>query len=137
MAYTTPDKIKNIIRKLPSSITDYDIQPNIDKAESYINAYLGGIFSVPFVKVPFLIQDISTDLAIFFLTESLYSSQMPNLDDYQATRYERSLKMLEDIAKGDLLLFIEGTEVKPKSSSASGYATTNNEQVFNYDTPYW
>lgn len=137
MAYTTPDKIKNIIRKLPSSITDYDIEPSINKADSYIDAYLGNIFKVPFVKAPFLIQDISTDLAIFFLTESLYSSQMPNLDDYQITRYERSLKMLEDIAKGDLLLFVDGIEVKPISSYASGYATTNKEQIFNYDTPYW
>jgi phage gp36-like protein len=137
MTYTTPKLIKDIMRKLPSSITDEDIQLAINKAEAYVNGSLGGVFRVPFNPVPQLIEDVTTDLSIFFLSESLYSSSQPNLDEYQVNRLKRAKEMLEEIAKGDLVLIVNGQIVKPKDSGASGYATTNDQQIFNYEDPRW
>lgn len=137
MAYITPQEIKANMRKLPSSITDQDIQVYINRAEAFVNGSLGGVFRVPFNPVPELIKTITTDLATFFLAESLYSSNMPNLDEYQITRYERSKEMLEEIARGDLILMVGDKVIHPKDVYSSGYATTNDQQVFNYEEPEW
>jgi phage gp36-like protein len=137
MAYTTPDNIREIMRKLPSSITDQDLQFHIDKAEAYINSYLGGVFKVPFDPTPKLIQNIATDMSIFFLAETFYSSNQPNLDEYQETRYDRSIKMLEQIVSGDLVLIVGNEVIKPTDQGSSGYATTNDQQIFTYEEPEW
>jgi phage gp36-like protein len=138
MAYTTPSKVKDIMRKLPSSITDEDIQLNIEKAEAYVNGFLGGVFVTPFNPIPRLIESVTTDLTVFFLAESLYSSNQPNLDEYYKVRYERAIQMLNDIASGDLLLTTpEGILVRPRGDGTGGYATTNNQQLFSYEDPEW
>lgn len=112
MAYTTPSKVQEVMRKLPQRVTDQDIQFHIDKAEAYINGLLGEVFYTPFDPVPKLIEVIATDLSVFFLAESLYSSNLPNLDEYQKTRYERSIKMLSEIAGGDLVLVLDTRDRK-------------------------
>lgn len=132
MAYTSPSNIREIMRKLPSSIVDKDLEYHIEKADALIDGKLGGVYNTPFVPVPRLIQDISTDLAIFFMTESLYSSNMPNLDEYQNTRYERAMELLNDILEGDITLGREHRRI-----SDAGFATTNDQQVFNYEDPEW
>jgi phage gp36-like protein len=133
MAYTSPSNIREIMRKLPSSITDQDLTYHIEKADALINAKLGEVFVTPFLpEIPRLIQDISTDLAIFFMAESLYSSNQPNLDEYQETRYDRAMDLLNQILLGDLVI-----GVTPKSGHESGFATTNDQQIFNYEEPEW
>jgi phage gp36-like protein len=138
MLYTSPEQVKKIMRKLPSSVTDEDIQFHIDKAEAYVNGKLGGVFITPFNPIPRLIESITTDLAIFFLAESLYSSNQPNLDQYQEERYERAMRTLNEIATGELILTtVDGIVVKPRDLDAGGYATTNDQQVFSYEDPEW
>jgi phage gp36-like protein len=133
MAYTSPSNIKEIMRKLPSSITDQDITYHIERADALIDGKLGGVFATPFYPVPKLIEHISTDLAIFFLAESLFSSNSPNLDEYQVKRYDRAMKMLEEIAIGDLAI-----GVSPKSGQEAGFASTNDEEpIFTLDEPEW
>lgn len=132
MAYTSPSNVKEIVRKLPSSITDEDINYHIEKADALIDGKLGGVYQTPFNPVPRLIQGISTDLAIFFLAESLFSSNMPNLDEYQQTRYDRAMELLNQILEGDITL---GKD-HPRNAEA-GFATTNDQQVFNYEEPEW
>jgi phage gp36-like protein len=133
MAYTSPSNIREIMRKLPSSITDQDLEYHITKADAVIDSKLGGVFAVPFTSTPALIQHISTDLAIFFLAESLYSSNQPNLDEYQKTRYDRSIEMLNQIAIGDLYI-----GVNPLSGQEAGFASTNDEEpIFTLEEPWW
>lgn len=132
MAYTSPSNVKEIMRKLPSSITDEDINYHIEKADALIDGKLGGVYQTPFNPVPILIQGISTDLAIFFLAESLFSSNMPNLDEYQQTRYDRAMELLNQILEGDITL---GKD-HPRNAEA-GFATTNDQQIFNYEEPKW
>lgn len=132
MAYTSPSNIREIMRKLPSSVTDQDLTYHIEKADALIDGKLGGVYSTPFNPVPRLIQDISTDLAIFFMAESLFSSNQPNLDEYQQTRYDRAMSLLNQIIEGDISL---GDKYPRKAET--GFATTNDQQIFNYEEPKW
>lgn len=132
MAYTSPSNIREIERKLPSSITDDDLIYHIEKSDALIDGKLGGVYQTPFSPVPRLIQDISTDLAIFFMAESLYSSNMPNMDEYQEKRYQRAMGLLNDILEGDITL---GSDYPRKAES--GFATTNDQQIFTYEDPEW
>ena len=134
MTYTTPTKVRVIMRKLPTSVTDSDIDTFIDRAGNYIDALLGEVFVVPFSTTPALIGDIATDLTVFFLAESLYSSQSPNMDEYQYKRYDRAVEFLTKIANGDLSI---GATRKAVEQASSGFATTNDEQTFTLEEPEW
>lgn len=131
MAYTSPADVRQILRKLPTSITDEDIQYHVDRAEALIDGILGGVYVTPFQDpIPRLINVISTDLAVYSLAHSLYTSNMPNLDETYRDRYEQAMKLLDEIAKGAIDIGVE-------KKSESGFAITNDEQIFNYEEPWW
>lgn len=136
MAYSTVQDVRMIMTNLPSRLEDTKIEAHIEKADAIIDAILGEVYVVPFENVPVLIQKISTDLAIFFLAESLYSSNSPNLDEYQETRYHRSIKMLGEIVDGTYAL---GVDVPKRSSSSGKFGSTTDgtENLFSYDKPKW
>lgn len=133
MAYTTPADVRKVMRKLPSSVTDLDIQFHIEKATSYLNGLLGGVFVVPFLEnnVPPLIKHVTTDLTVFFLAEDLYSSQKPNMDEYQEKRYKRVMDMIGDIIDGSLYIGVDPIR-------KSGFDSTNlADPIFTMENPYW
>jgi phage gp36-like protein len=134
MAYTSPADIRQVMRKLPSSITDTDIQFHIDKAEAYLNALVGEVYATPFGDpTPPLIKHVTTDLAVYFLSEDLYSSQQPNMDEYQEKRFKRVMKMIDDIILGTLLIGLPRLDVRVTS-----FETTNDgEPIFTLDLPQW
>lgn len=134
MAYTLPAEVRLAMRKLPSSITDADIQFHIDKASAYLNGLLGEVYATPFIDpAPPLIKHLTLDLAVFFLAEDLYSSQQPNMDDYQEKRYNRVMKMVDDILIGTLVIGVPRITVRE-----AGFATTNNgEPIFTLELPQW
>lgn len=134
MAYTSPTDVRQVMRKLPSSITDTDIQFHIDKAEAYLNALVGEVYATPFGDpTPPLIKHVTTDLAVFFLAEDLYSSQQPNMDEYQEKRFKRVMKMIDDIILGTLLIGVPRLDVR-----VSSFETTNDgEPIFTLDLPQW
>lgn len=136
MAYTDVEAVRRIIgRKLPSGFPEEDILSHIERAEAHVNGVLQGAFKVPFAPTPKLIKVVTTDLAVFYLAESLFSSNLPNLDEYQKTRYERAVAMLSDIVNGTLALEVDGIIIKPVGYS--GFATTNEQIIFTYDEPEW
>lgn len=129
--YSNPQRVRIIMRNLPADkVTDEDIEFFIHRADTIIDAHLEGIYPTPLNPIPSIIMVISTDLAVFFLAESLYSSQRPNLDEHYITRYERSMNMLLDILKGDISIGVD-----PLPGVSVGYASTNTQQVFNYEEP--
>lgn len=134
MAYTSPTDVRQVMRKLPSSITDNDIQFHIDKAEAYLNALVGEVYATPFGDpTPPLIKHVTTDLAVFFLAEDLYSSQQPNMDEYQEKRFKRVMKMIDDIILGTLLIGVPRLDTR-----VSSFETTNDgEPIFTLDLPQW
>lgn len=139
MVYVTPEDIKRAMRKLPSSITDAEIEHYIIKAEAYLDGIMGGVFVVPFEGVPLtppLIKALTADLTVFFLSEDLYTSQMPNMDEYQEKRWERIMEMVSLIKSGEIDI---GVPQKPETEQTSaGFATTSTGLPVFYDNePYW
>jgi phage gp36-like protein len=133
MTYASPTQIRQIMRKLPSSVSDEEITSHIEKASALIDGLLGEAYVTPFNPVPKLIESLAIDLTIYFLAETLYSSNMPNLDEYQEKRYKRAMEMLNMIAKGDLYI-----GVPMKSTHKSGFASTNDaDPIFTLDEPEW
>jgi phage gp36-like protein len=133
MAYTTVEAVKREMRKLPTSITDTEISNFINKADAYIEAVLGVVFMTPLALPPKIIEMIATDLTVYFLAESLFGSQTPNMmDENYKARFERANSLLEKILIGDIY-----TEMPKKENLTAGYATTNDQQIFNYEDPEW
>lgn len=139
MAYVVPSDIRLAMRKLPSSISDSEIETYIAKAEAYLNGILGAYFVVPFEVQPLtppLIKALTGDLTVFFLSEDLYTSQQPNMDEYQEKRWDRIMNMIEAIKTGELDI---GVPQKPSTDTTSaGFASTNDSiPTFSLDDPFW
>ncbi|AYP68719.1 hypothetical protein BpsS36_00013 [Bacillus phage vB_BpsS-36] len=134
MAYTSPTEVKNIMRKLPSSIQDDSIEFHCEKASSLIDSLLGEVYVTPFEPVPAIIKHMSTDLAVFFLAEDLYSSSSPNMDEYHQKRYDRVMEQVEKIVEGNMSI---GVEPKVKSGFASTRSDWDDENVFTVTEPEW
>lgn len=131
MAYALPSDVRQVMRKLPTSVTDEDILFHAEKATAYINGLLGGVFVVPFLLVPPLIKHVTIDLTVFFLAEDLYSSQKPNMDEYQQKRYDRVMKMLGEIIDGSL-------DIGVVPLRTSGFDSTNTAlPIFTMEDPFW
>jgi phage gp36-like protein len=136
MAYTTPEKVRNIVRHLPPNrISDEEIKHYIARAEAYIDGALSEVYALPFKTVPKLIQVVATDLAVFFLMESLYSSNSPNLDEYQEKRYERAMETLSDIANSRISL--PGAIKLMDRREKYGSTTAGMDPIFTYEEPEW
>jgi len=122
------------MRNLPQSYPDADILFYIEKASSYLDGLLGGVFVVPFTIAPPLIKHITLDLTVYFLSEDVYSSQKPNLfDEHQAKKMERIMKMISQIIEGTLVI---GVPMIPGQTSGFD-STTEGDSIFTLDSPYW
>lgn len=137
MAYATPADIRDYMKQLPQRVTDADLQVFVDQAEAYIDGALGSVYVVPFVDpAPKMIKAIAKDLAIFFTYEALYSSNAPNLDEYQKMRYERAMSLLGKLTDGKISL----PGIPPiDAGTSSGLASTTDdmENIFSYEDPEW
>lgn len=72
----------------------------IEDSDSFVDAYLAKRYVTPITPVPSMITQISSDLTIFnMMTEK--QVQVP--DSFQA-RYDRSIKTLEMLRDGDMVL---------------------------------
>ena len=133
MEYTSPANLRALERRLSSTVQDTELLSFIDKAQSVVDAKLGDVFSVPFFPVPELIKHITTDLALYFYHENLYSSQRPNTDDTLKVKYERIMDMLDQIIKGELTL---GPNYPAQNNG--GIASNNKaDPIFGLDEPRW
>ena len=133
MEYTTPANVRAFERRLGSAVQDTDLIVFIDKAQSVVDAKLGEVFSVPFFPVPELIKHITTDLALYFYHENLYSSQRPNTDDTLKVKYERIMDMLDQILRGDLSL---GPNYPANNGGGMG-STNKADPIFDLENPRW
>lgn len=137
--YTTVDAVRSNMAQLPERVTNAYITSFIQRADTLINSYLAGIYSIPFITpmIPKLVSIISLDLTVFFLYEALYSSNAPNLDEYQMSRYERSIRLLERIQKGEIGL--EDAPPIDQEHNGAGYDSTTSgmTNIFSYEDPEW
>jgi phage gp36-like protein len=126
MAYTSVTNIKSAMRKLPSSVTNEEIAYHIQQAEALIDSKLGEVMTVPLSVTPPLVEKIATDLSVFFLAENLYSSNAPNMDEYQQKRYDRAMGWLNEMV------------ARETEKSGADYGSTNDsDPIFTLDDPAW
>lgn len=70
----------------------------IGDAESFIDAMISRRYEVPLDPVPQFITQIASDLTIF----NVLVEKLPEVPDFFQPRYDRSLKMLTDVACGNM-----------------------------------
>lgn len=128
MPYCTLDDIKdripeaNIIQLTDDEGLGAANQTRVDKAvtaaDSVIDGYLRGRYSLPLSTVPELIKTIAIDISVYKLYERRLELEMP---EAMSSRYKNALKMLEQIQKGLIKLGIESAETGP----GQGHYKTN------------
>jgi len=79
---------------------EYDeniVNEAIEYAQDIIDGYVGKKYQVPLDPIPEIIKRIAVDLAIYWLY-----SRSDEIPEEIENRYKNQIKMLEDIAKGNI-----------------------------------
>jgi phage gp36-like protein len=128
MPYCTLDDLKdhipetNIIQLTDDEGLGVVNQARVDKAittaDSVIDGYLRGRYSLPLSTVPELIKTIAIDIAVYKLYERRLELEMP---EAMTNRYKNAGKLLEQIQKGLIKLGIESPDTGP----GQGHYKTN------------
>jgi len=139
MPYTTLDNIVNQISEATviqltddyqSEAVDGDrITEAITDADAIIDGYCSGRYVVPFNPVPAIIAKCSLDIAIY----NLYARRVETMPEVRDKNYNNAIKLLQSIAKGDILL--NGTTTpSPAPDTARSGMTTSQPRQFTRDT---
>jgi phage gp36-like protein len=128
MPYCTLDDIKgqipeaNIIQLTDDEGLGVVNQSRVDKAisvaDSIIDGYLRGRYTLPLSTVPELIKTIAIDITVYKLYERGLELEMP---EAMSNRYKNAIKLLDQIQKGLVKLGIESPETGP----GQGHYKTN------------
>nr|BDD46511.1 hypothetical protein 15 [bacterium] len=119
--YCTLDDIKKQVQETTLiEITDDSLSGQINEdvvnetilyADTLINGYLRGRYTLPLQTTPEIIKVIAIDLAIYRLYSRRFHTDMP---DSINDKYKNSIKLLEQIQKGIVSLGIETMGTPPK-----------------------
>ncbi len=125
--YTTLDKVKANLGQFAELITagmdDSEVSAFIAEADDIIDGYIAAAVSLPFSETPKLISSISTDIAVRNLWAQKQAKSLP---EHIKLDYENALKLLTNIAKGNIKL-----EAKdPEDSSFSDLKHSTAKRVF-------
>lgn len=104
------------------------VEDCIEYADTLINSYLSGKYTVPLSTVPDLVKQLSIDLSVFRLYSRRLSLQMP---EGLTARYNEAIRLLRDIQAGRMDLPDANTE---EVLSGDGFYRTNktsDNRVFN------
>lgn len=88
----------------------------ISVADSIINGYLGGRYTLPLETVPDLIKTIAIDITIYKLYERRLELEMP---ESMLNRYKNAVRLLEYIQKGTVSIDVQ------EEGEEAGYYKTN------------
>lgn len=106
MAYATIDDIfarykpiRTLVGAEDTQVTSDDVSTIfIGDAESFIDAMISRRYATPLNPVPQYITQIASDLTIF----NMMVEKLPEVPDFFQPRYDRSLRMLMDVACGNM-----------------------------------
>lgn len=135
MAYATSDDVFSRYKPIRTLVgpgsyetTSVDVTSIfVADAESFVDAYIGSKYTTPITPVPPLITQITSDLAIFnMLTEK--QIQVP---DHMQARYDRQVKILEQLRDGSMVLPSTVTLV----TTGDNEAWANNEDFHSTFSP--
>lgn len=120
MPYCTIEDIKgcipesNIVQLTDDEGLGIVNQARVDKAiaiaDSIIDGYLRGRYTLPLSAVPEIIKTIAIDIAVYKLYERRLELEMP---ETMSARYKNAVKILEQIQKGLIKLGIESADTGP------------------------
>ncbi|OGC00140.1 hypothetical protein A2V82_16525 [candidate division KSB1 bacterium RBG_16_48_16] len=100
----------------------------IQQADSEIDSYCGGRYSVPFAVVPGIIKKISVDVAIY----NLYSRRVEEIPQTRADRYKNAIRQLELISKGSISIGVDPEPAAP-SKSNTAVQVVSSPKIFGRD----
>lgn len=136
--YSALDDIKKLIPEdTLIQLTDDDgigtvnqgrVDEAIVQADSEIDSYCGGRYSVPFATVPGIVKKISVDIAIY----NLYSRRVEVLPETRADRYKNAIRQLEGISKGVISIGVDPAPSAATQSSNTVQVETS-EKIFSRD----
>jgi phage gp36-like protein len=144
--YSTFDDIKKLIPEETiiqltddenlGSVNQSRIDEAIAQADSEIDSYCGGRYTVPLGGtapgeiVPDIVKKISVDIAIY----NLYSRRVEVIPETRAERYKNAVRQLEGIAKGTVSI---GEAAAPPATTAEGGVEgnrTDEDRIFTKET---
>lgn len=103
------------------------VEDAISSADELIDGYLRSRYALPLMTTPKLITNISVDLAIYFLHQRRFRTNMPESIESQ---YKNQLKLLEQIQKGFLHLGIEQKSTLTNQSGGVRVNKTDSDRYF-------
>lgn len=119
--YCTIDDIKKQVQEstlieitddsLSGQINTYMVDETILYAETLIDGYLRGRYTLPLQSLPEIVKVIAIDLSIYRLYSRRFHTDMP---DSINDKYKNSIKLLEQIQKGIVSLGIETVGTPPE-----------------------
>ena len=103
----------------------------IASADQEINSYCGVKYSVPFATVPDEVKRLSVEITVYNL------HKRRNVPDEIATRYDKAISQLKDIAKGIKTLGIDPapaalSEGQPQTNKTTSDRTFTRENMEGY-----
>ena len=136
VSYTT---VSDVFKTLPdigsaSNITSETIAHFIGEAEALINARIAQRYSMPIkAQVP-LLKNLATDLAIYRLLSRKILKLPRTADEGWLDRYKESLKVLDQVASGEIMLIDtsgdvveQRTDIRQLDSTTRKYLPTFHE----------
>lgn len=136
--YVTVDAIRMEMKLLPDRVTDEMINTYIKRAGAIIDAYVGQRYVLPIrppYTTPDMLEAIALDITVFLLYQALYTSNAPNMDEYQERRYDIALKRLDDIRNGKLNIPL--LPLESQKDAYYGSTTMHMDNIFSYEDPEW
>lgn len=87
------------------------VNETLSYADTLVDGYLRGRYTLPLQSIPEIIRVIAVDLAIYRLYSRRFHTDMP---DSINDKYKNAIKLLEQIQKGIVSLGIEAEGTPPK-----------------------
>ncbi|HEY5132112.1 MAG TPA: phage protein Gp36 family protein [Candidatus Krumholzibacteriaceae bacterium] len=129
MPYTTVAAVTGSAWQVSGENVGPEIIDNaINKADAVIDAYLGGVYVVPFATVPALVQHLSMTLARYYGLINV-GKTMGTLGDPDKAAYSDAMKLLEGLRDREMFI----TNVAMVNADEAIYGT--NIYSTNMDSP--
>jgi phage gp36-like protein len=115
-----------------TTLTSAHIATFAGQGEALINAKIGKSYSLPFTSEIPLLQNLSTDIGLYYLlSRRIYGPERLNASPWP-DRYKEALTILDDVAEGKIpLVDSSGSIVGARTDLAKIFSTTmNNEPTF-------
>ncbi|KKL24308.1 hypothetical protein LCGC14_2416610 [marine sediment metagenome] len=139
MPYSTLDDIKKLLPEdTLITLTDDEglgqvdtarVDEAIAQADSEIDSYCGGRYSVPVSPAPAILKKLSVDIAIY----TLYSRIVQEMPEIRTERYKTALKQLDGIARGTISLGVAAAPDPADQGSGAETNLDNDSQTFTRD----